>query len=86
VEAASDLEEFRFTEFDQDEALECTITPGMPGFIFTRPDLNEFAEKTIRWPGHWQGSEVLKECSMIDSSHRNKRPENCTSRIPVGCT
>jgi lysine 6-dehydrogenase len=61
VDATSDLDEFRFTEFGQDEALECAITPGMPSFIYTRPNLLEFAEKTIRWPGHWQGIEVLKE-------------------------
>jgi lysine 6-dehydrogenase len=66
VDAASDLEEFKFTAFGQDEALECAITPGMPSFIFTRPDLNEFMEKTIRWPGHWQGIQVLKECGMLD--------------------
>jgi len=66
VDATSDLEEFRFTEFGQDEALECAITPGMPSFIYTRPNLLEFAEKTIRWPGHWQGIEVLKECGMLD--------------------
>jgi lysine 6-dehydrogenase len=66
VNAASDLEAFRFTEFGQDEALECAVTPGMPSFIFTRPDLKDFAEKTIRWPGHWQGIEVLKECGLLD--------------------
>ena len=66
VDAASDLEAFSFTEFGQDEALECAITPGMPSFIFTRPNLHEFAEKTIRWPGHWQGIEVLKECGLLN--------------------
>jgi lysine 6-dehydrogenase len=66
VEAASDLERFEFSEFGQDEALECAITPGMPSFIYTRPSLLEFAEKTIRWPGHWQGVQVLKECGMLD--------------------
>jgi lysine 6-dehydrogenase len=66
VDATSDLEAFSFTEFGQDEALECAITPGMPSFIFTRPNLHEFAEKTIRWPGHWQGIEALKECGMFD--------------------
>jgi lysine 6-dehydrogenase len=66
VDAASDLEGFKFTEFCHDEALECAITPGMPSFIFTRPNLHEFAEKTIRWPGHWQGIEMLKECGMLD--------------------
>jgi saccharopine dehydrogenase-like NADP-dependent oxidoreductase len=66
VDAASDLEGFRFSEFGQDEALECAVTPGMPSFIFTRPGLYEFAEKTIRWPGHWKGIQVLKECGMLD--------------------
>jgi saccharopine dehydrogenase-like NADP-dependent oxidoreductase len=66
VDAGDDLESFRFTQFGQDEALECAITPGMPSFIFTRPFLNEFAEKTIRWPGHWQGIQVLKECGLLD--------------------
>ena len=66
VDAASDLERFRFAQFGKEETLECAITPGMPSFIFTRPDLNEFAEKTIRWPGHWQGIQVLKECGMLD--------------------
>jgi lysine 6-dehydrogenase len=66
VNAASELEAFRFTEFGQDEALECAITPGMPSFIFTRPNLDEFAEKTIRWPGHWQGIKVLKDCGLLD--------------------
>jgi len=66
VDAASDLEQFRFAQFGKDETLECAITPGMPSFIFTRPDLKEFAEKTIRWPGHWQGIQVLKECGMLD--------------------
>jgi len=66
VNATSDLESFRFTRFGQDEALECAITPGMPSFIYTRPFLNEFAEKTIRWPGHWQSIETLKECGLLD--------------------
>jgi saccharopine dehydrogenase-like NADP-dependent oxidoreductase len=66
VDAASDLEGFRFTAYGQNETLECAITPGMPSFIYTRPGLNEFMEKTIRWPGHWQGIQVLKECGMFD--------------------
>jgi len=66
VEATSDRENFKFTKFGKDEELECAITPGMPSFIFTRPQLKEFAEKTVRWPGHWQGIEVLKECGLLD--------------------
>lgn len=66
VPAMSRHESFRFTEFGKDEELECCITPGMPSFIHTRRQLNEFAEKTIRWPGHWQGIEVLKECGLLE--------------------
>ncbi len=66
VDAMSDLEPFRFTKFGKDEPLEAAVTPGMPSFIFTRPDLKEFAEKTVRWPGHWQGIATLKECGLLD--------------------
>lgn len=66
VPALSDRESFRFTQLGKDEELECAITPGMPSFLFTRPQLNEFAEKTIRWPGHFEGVNRLKECGMLD--------------------
>jgi saccharopine dehydrogenase-like NADP-dependent oxidoreductase len=66
VDAMSDLEKFRFTKLGKDEELECAITPGMPSFLFTRSQLGECAEKTIRWPGHWEGIETLKECGMLD--------------------
>ncbi len=66
VNAGSDYERFRFSKFGRDEDLECAITPGMPSFIYTRPDLREFSEKTIRWPGHWQGIKALKECGLLD--------------------
>lgn len=66
VDAATDLEPFKFNKFGKDEMLECAITPGMPSFIFTRKQLKEFAEKTVRWPGHWQGVHTLKDCGMLD--------------------
>ncbi|RKX70703.1 saccharopine dehydrogenase [candidate division WOR-3 bacterium] len=66
VDAGTDLEKFRFNKFGKDEELECAITPGMPSFLFTRPQLKEFAEKTIRWPGHWEGVQTLKECGLLD--------------------
>ncbi len=66
VDAATDREKFRFNQFGQDIELECAVTPGMPSFLVTRPQLKEFAEKTVRWPGHWQGVETLKECGMLD--------------------
>ena len=68
VEAASDLEKFKFNQLGKDEELECAITPGMPSFLYTRPQLKECAEKTIRWPGHWEGAKVLKECGILDSA------------------
>jgi lysine 6-dehydrogenase len=65
VDACSDYEVFTFSEFGRDEQLECAITPGMPSFIYSRPQLNEFAEKTIRWVGHFDGIKTLKECGLL---------------------
>jgi len=65
VEAGSDRERFRFRRFGRDEELECAVTPGMPSFPYTRPGLREFSEKTVRWPGHWQAVETLKECGLL---------------------
>ncbi len=66
VPALSDREKFRFARLGKNEELECAVTPGMPSFIHTRPHLNEFAEKTIRWPGHYEGIDTLKEFGMLD--------------------
>lgn len=66
VEATSGRERFRFANYSVDEELECAITPGMPSFLYTRPHLLEFAEKTIRWPGHWQAIDALKNCGLLD--------------------
>lgn len=66
VDAATELERFRFNKLGRDEELECAITPGMPSFMFTRKALKEFSEKTVRWPGHWSGVHTLKECGMLD--------------------
>jgi saccharopine dehydrogenase-like NADP-dependent oxidoreductase len=65
VDATSDRERFRFDKLGQDEELECAITPGMPSFLYTQ-QLQEFAEKTIRWPGHWRDIDTLKECGLLD--------------------
>lgn len=66
VDATTGRESFRFGECGQDEELECAITPGMPSFLYTRRNLKNFAEKTIRWPGHWQAIDTLKECGLLD--------------------
>ncbi len=66
VDALTDRETFPFRQFGVDEVLECAITPGMPSFIHTRPELRDFAEKTIRWPGHYAAVDVLRECGLLD--------------------
>jgi saccharopine dehydrogenase-like NADP-dependent oxidoreductase len=66
VPAGSDRETFRFTRFGKDELLECAVTPGMPSFMTSRTQLEDFAEKTVRWPGHWSGVDTLKECGLLD--------------------
>ncbi len=66
VDALTDRERFRFTRFGLDEELACAVTPGMPSFIFSRPELREFAEKTVRWPGHFEGVDTLKETGLLD--------------------
>jgi saccharopine dehydrogenase-like NADP-dependent oxidoreductase len=65
VDAATERESFHFDKYNKDEMLECAITPGMPSFIYTRPKLKYFAEKTVRWPGHWGGVQTLKECGLL---------------------
>jgi saccharopine dehydrogenase-like NADP-dependent oxidoreductase len=50
VPALAEPETFRFTEFGVDADLECAVTPGMPSFVHTHPELQYFAEKTVRWP------------------------------------
>jgi saccharopine dehydrogenase-like NADP-dependent oxidoreductase len=71
VNALYDEESFKFNEFGIDEKLECAVTPGMPSFIYTHPNLQYFAEKTVRWPGHYQGVRTLIECGLFD-----ERPVN----------
>jgi len=66
VHALYDEETFQFNEFGLDEKLECAVTPGMPSFIHTHPELQYFAEKTVRWPGHYQGVRTLIECGLFD--------------------
>jgi lysine 6-dehydrogenase len=67
VAPLSDRENFIFSAFGEDEALECAVTPGMPSLLYTRPNLIEFSEKTIRWPGHWDGIDLLKECGLLET-------------------
>lgn len=68
VHALYDEESFQFDEFGISEKLECAVTPGMPSFIYTHPELQYFAEKTVRWPGHYQGVRTLIECGLFDET------------------
>lgn len=68
VQALVDREKFRFNKFDIDVDLECAVTPGMPSFIYTYPELANFAEKTVRWPGHYDGIGTLIECGLLDET------------------
>jgi len=71
VQALDEHEIFDFDHFGIHEKLECFITPGMPSYIFTHPELDYFTEKTIRWPGHRQGIQTLKECGLLDIEPRD---------------
>jgi saccharopine dehydrogenase-like NADP-dependent oxidoreductase len=65
VQALSDMECFKFCEFGRNADLECAVTPGMPSFIYTHPELQYFAEKTVRWPGHYSDIRTLIESGML---------------------
>jgi saccharopine dehydrogenase-like NADP-dependent oxidoreductase len=64
-QALVDMESFKFHEFGRDFELECAVTPGMPSFVYTHPELQYFAEKTVRWPGHYAGVRTLIESGML---------------------
>ena len=66
VPAIGDRETFKFTKFGKNEELQCAVTPGMPSFIYSRTELKDFAEKTVRWPGHFPAVDSLKECGLLD--------------------
>src|SRR4030042_1546227 len=68
VPALAEPETFRFTEFGVDADLECAVTPGMPSFVHTHPELQYFAEKTVRWPGHYQGVKTLLEGGLLEET------------------
>jgi saccharopine dehydrogenase-like NADP-dependent oxidoreductase len=65
IQALSDMECFKFDEFGRSADLECAVTPGMPSFIYTHPELQYFAEKTVRWPGHYSGIRTLIDSGLL---------------------
>ena len=64
VPALADRETFVFEPLG--ETFEAAVTPGMPSLLYTRPDLAEFSEKTIRWPGHFEGIDLLRGCGLLE--------------------
>ena len=68
VQALTGMEKFRFRKFAIDVDLECAVTPGMPSFIYTHPHLEQFAEKTVRWPGHYDGIRTLIDCGLFEET------------------
>ncbi len=66
LEALSLHERFRFDKFGKDVELECAVTPGMPSFPYTHPELEDTYEKTIRWPGHYDTIKEFKKCGLLD--------------------
>lgn len=66
IQALSKHEKFKFDKLGMDEELECAVTPGMPSYVYTRSDLENTYEKTIRWPGHYDAIKTFKECGMLD--------------------
>ncbi len=67
VEALSEHEKFKFDKFGKDIELECAVTPGMPSFVYTRSELKNTYEKTVRWPGHYDTIKEFKKCGMLDT-------------------
>lgn len=65
IQALSDMECFKFGEFGRNTDLECAVTPGMPSFVYTHPELQYFAEKTVRWPGHYSGIRTLIDSGLL---------------------
>lgn len=64
VPALTDRETFVFEPLG--EIFEAAVTPGMPSLLYTRPELAEFSEKTIRWPGHFEGIDLLRRCGLLE--------------------
>lgn len=66
LDALSLHEKFKFDKFGKDVELECAVTPGMPSFVYTRSELENTYEKTVRWPGHYDTIKEFRQCGMLD--------------------
>lgn len=67
LEALTEHEKFTFDKFSCELELECAVTPGMPSFVHTRPELENTYEKTIRWAGHYDTIKEFKKCGLLDT-------------------
>ncbi len=67
LEALTEHEKFTFDKFGCKFELECAVTPGMPSYFHTRPDLKNTYEKTIRWAGHYDTIKEFKKCGLLDT-------------------
>ncbi|MHA2246982.1 MAG: saccharopine dehydrogenase family protein [Candidatus Hodarchaeales archaeon] len=79
-----ELETINFTKLGHDEVFEAYMTPSMPSFPHTRLSVvNEFYEKTLRWPGYVQGMKTLKECGLTDFVPIEIKPGEFVSPIEL---
>ncbi|MFP4608095.1 MAG: saccharopine dehydrogenase family protein [Candidatus Aenigmatarchaeota archaeon] len=67
LDALTEHEKFTFDKFGVELDLECAVTPGMPSFVYTRPELKNTYEKTIRWDGHYDIIKEFKKCGLLDT-------------------
>ena len=67
LEALTDHVKFTFDKFGCELELECAVTPGMPSYVYTRPELENTYEKTIRWAGHYDIIKEFKKCGLLDT-------------------
>lgn len=68
VPPLSEYEQFRFQHFGKDFQMEAFIAPGMESLVYTRPDLKNCYEKTIRWPGYVDAMASMKACGLFDTA------------------
>ncbi len=71
VEPLSDYERFRFQHFGKDVEMEAFIAPGMESLVYTRSDLQNCYEKTIRWPGYVESMASMRDSGLFATTPVN---------------
>ena len=61
-------ERFNFQRFGRDFEMEAFIAPGLESLVYTRPQLKNCYEKTIRWPGYVEAMSCMKDCGLFSSA------------------